>query len=317
MAAEGLAPSRRGAPPSVAGPAVLSLLAAFGWAAYYPLVLLAVKSAQDSAILLIPPLVGGGAYVLGYALAGGGRALAREARSLAAYLRAGLMAASLVSLLAATFLIGPVDASLLSLLGDVVATPAIAAIWFLDRRAQITSPKFVVGLLLSLAGGSLAIVGGRAPEAIPPAGWSVVVAVPLSVALYFVLSAKGLPSSPPDAVAGFSIAGAALVLLAFAPLVRGSWAGLVSPGPPALAFLVLAGIASFAVAPAWYFRAIARIGLAVPPMLMTAIPVFTLLLARVFLGYEVPWLGLLGIPLAVAGGFVALRSEAGRPSGAG
>jgi len=44
-------------------------------------------------------------------------------------------------------------------------------------------------------------------------------------------------------------------------------------------------------------------------MLMTAIPVFTLLLSAGLLGIGLPLVGVLGIPVAVAGGLLALRGE--------
>ncbi len=292
-----------------AGPVGLSLAAAFAWAVYYPLVLSASPAAHASAILVYPSAIGGAAYVAWAFGRGIGRPLLRQALSSGAYLRVGLLVGMQVSALAATFLLGPVDASLLSLLGDVVATPIVAAVWFSERRAQVASPLFALGLALSVAGGSLAIAGGGRPEAIPRIGWIVVAALPATIALYFVLSARASTSTPPDSVAGFSFAVSAIGLLAVASFAPGGLAGVASIGPWPLFLLAVTGISCFFLGPSLYFRAIAISGLSLPPMLMTAIPVFTLLLSAVFLDVRLPWIALLGIPVAVAGGLVALRSE--------
>ncbi|MGP8078543.1 MAG: EamA family transporter [Thermoplasmata archaeon] len=213
-----------------------------------------------------------------------------------------------VSILAATYLTGPVDASLLSLIGDVVATPIIAAALFAGPRSALGRPLVIAGLLLSLAGGTLAIVAGRRVASVHGLGWLAVAAAPIAVGLYFLLAARASESAPTSAVVGQSLLGAALGALLIAPLVPGGWAGLVRIGPEPFALLVGNGLVSFFVAPALYFLSIRREGIVVPPMLMTAIPIFTLVLSVEVLGQTVPWLGLLGIPIAVGGALVVLRS---------
>jgi drug/metabolite transporter (DMT)-like permease len=288
---------------------VLSLVAALGWSSYYIFVLWITPGTAPSAILVYPFLVGGVAYA-GWAVAEGhGREFARVWRDPSAYLRTGLLVGMQFSVLAATYLTGPVDASLLSLIGDVVATPLIVAFVLGQHRKQIRSRLFAVGLVVSLAGGTMTIAGGRSLSTVHGWGWLVVPAVPLTVAFYFLLTARANERAPASAVVGQSMLAAGLFCLVLAPLVPGGWPGVaeVSAGP----FLVLAvtGLTSFFLAPALYFVALHRVGLVIPPMLMTAIPVFTLLLSGIVLGLALPLIAILGIPVAIVGALFTLRAE--------
>lgn len=296
----------------------LSLAAALGWSTYYVLVLAITPGARPSAILVYPFLIGGAAYALWALAAGEGRAFVAVWTEPAAYLRTGLLVTMQLSVLAATYLTGPVDASLLSLIGDVVATPVLVAFVLRAHLEQVRSPTFAFGLVLCLAGGTMAIVGGQSLGVIPPAGWAVVPAVPLSVAGYFLLCARANERAPPSVVVGQSMLAAGLVTLLLAPWVPGGWAGLFPTGARIWTVLGVLGVTSFFLAPALYFAAIARSGLVLPPMLMTGIPVFTLLLSAVVLRLGLPFIAALGIPVAVAGALLALRgSSPSRPRRAG
>ncbi|MFY9717552.1 MAG: DMT family transporter [Thermoplasmata archaeon] len=285
----------------------IALAAAFGWSTYYLFVLWDTPGTAPSAILLYPFAFGGAAYVIWAVVAGHGRAFAGLWRTPGAYVRTALMLGMQLSILAATYLTGPVDASLLSLIGDVVATPLIAAAFFAGPRSALRRPLLVVGLALSLAGGSLAIVGGRRVADVHGAGWVAVLAAPIAVALYFILSARASDTVASSAVVGQTIVGAALGAIVMAPLLPGGTAGLVHIGSLPLALLAVNGLVSFFLAPALYFLALQREGIVVPPMLMTAIPIFTLVLSVEVLGERTPWLGLVGIPVAVVGAVLTLR----------
>jgi drug/metabolite transporter (DMT)-like permease len=193
------------------------------------------------------------------------------------------------------------------LIGDVVATPILAALVLGAHRLQLRSPRFVVGLLLCLTGGSMAIAGGHVLGAIPPLGWIVVPAVPLSVAGYVLLAARASERSPASAVVGQSVLASGLVLVVLAPAIPGGWSGLVPEGWEPWTILTALGMTSFFAAPLLYFAAIGRAGLFLPPMLMTGIPVFTLLLSAIFLHLSLPLIALLGIPVAVMGGVLVIR----------
>lgn len=293
--------------------AALALLAAFLWSTYYLFVLAVSPAARPSAVLFYPFAGGGLGYLLWAVARGVGRPLVRAFVRPSSYLRLGLLLGMQFSVLAATYLTGPVDASLLSLLGDVVATPLVVAGLFRDRRGELRSPLLVSGLALSLAGGTLAIAGGHGLGAIRDLGWLVVVTVPATVALFFVLSARAGAASSTTAVVGQSMVAAALGTAALAPIVPGGPAALVTIGAVPFALLLANGLISFFVAPLLYFGAIERAGLILPPMLMTGIPVFTLLLSAAVLGIAPAVLGLVGVPIAAAGGIVALAAGARGP----
>jgi drug/metabolite transporter (DMT)-like permease len=294
--------------------AILALLAAFLWSTYYLFVLAVSPGTRPSAVLFYPFVGGGLAYAV-WALAGrGGRRLLATFASGGAYVRLAMLLGMQLSVLAATYLTGPVDAALLSLLGDVVATPLVVATVFSEGREELLSPRVVAGLTLSLAGGALAILGGRGLSAIPAAGWAVVVAVPVFVALYFVLSARAGARIGSTVVVAQSMIAAAVGAAALSPLLPGGARALGSVGAVPLALLLANGVASFFVAPLLYFRAIEKAGLVFPPMLMTGIPVFTLLLSAALLGIAPAFLGLLGVPVAAVGGIVALSAATRAPA---
>lgn len=286
----------------------LALLAAFLWSTYYLFVLAVSPAARPSAVLFYPFAGGGAAYAVWVLAHRGGRLLARAFAERGAYVRVGFLLGMQVSILAATFLIGPVDAALLSLLGDVVATPLVVAAFFRAHRGELGAPLFVVGLLLSLAGGTLAIVGGRGPAAVHDLGWLVVGAVPVAVAFFFVLSARAGARASVSVVVAQSMVAAAVGSAALSPLLPGGAPGLVTVGAVPLLLLLVNGVASFFLAPLLYFRSIESAGLVFPPMLMTGIPVFTLLLTAAVLGIAPALLALFGVPVAAVGGVLALAA---------
>jgi EamA-like transporter family len=286
-----------------------SLLSAFLWATYYVFVLWVTPGTAPSAILAYPFLVGGVAYAVWAYTGGHGRAFLALWSDPAAYLRVALLFGMQVSVLAATYLAGPVDSSLLSLIGDVVLTPIVVALIFGVYRSHVATPLFAIGLIVSLAGGTMAIVGGQSLTAVQGWGWLTVPGVPLTVAFYFLLTARANRTIAASAVVGQSMLATGLLIVLLAPLLPGGWSGLVSVAPIPFVLLALCGITSFFLSPALYFLALDRVGFVIPPMLMTAIPVFTLLLSAWVLGIALPVLGVLGIPVAVVGAILALRGE--------
>ena len=286
-----------------------SVLSAFAWATYYLFVLWVTPGTAPSAILAYPFVVGGLAYAGWAVVTRHGRVFVALWSDPAAWARVGLLVGMQVSVLAATYLTGPVDASLLSLIGDVVLTPILVALLIATYRPSIATPTFAVGIVVSLAGGTMAIVGGQSLAAVHGWGWLVVPGVPIFVAVYFLLTARANRRSAPSAVVAQSMLASGLVFLVAAPLFPGGWHGLVTVSVRPMILLALCGLTSFFVAPALYFLALSDVGLVIPPMLMTAIPVFTLLLSAGVLGIRLPIIGILGIPVAVLGGVLALRAE--------
>ncbi len=286
----------------------LSLIAAFTWATYYLFVLWVSPGTPPSAIVVYPFVFGGGAYAALALVQGHAAAFGRVWRTSDAYVRVAFLMGMQLSVLASTLLAGPVDTSLLALIGDVIATPILAA-WLVGLyRKQIGTRLFVAGLVTSLLGGTMAILGGQRLAPVPYVGWLAVAAVPVMTAFYFVLTARAGETAPSSAIVAQSMLAAAVVSLVIAPLVPGGWSGILHIAPLPLAALAATGLTSFFLAPLVYFRAIDRVGLVLPPMLMTAIPVFTLLLSAGVLGLGLPLLAVLGVPVAAAGGILALRA---------
>ncbi len=294
-----------------AGSVALALGAGLGWASYYVFVLWGTPQTAPSAVLVYPFVVGGAAFAATAVVTGRGGAMARLFTEPGAWLRVALMLATQLSVLAATYLAGPVDAALLSLIGDVVVTPLIAATLFVGPRRSLGRAGFVAGLALSLVGGTVAIAGGHRLSGVAGAGWLAVAGAPLAVGLYFLLSGYANEGRPPVAVVGQSILGAAIGAVAIAPLIPGGWLGLVAIDPRTFGLAAVNGLVSFYVAPRLYFAAIRREGVVIPSVLMTSIPIFTLALAVGVLHEGAAWLALLGIPVAIVGSVITLRGPSG------
>jgi drug/metabolite transporter (DMT)-like permease len=214
-----------------------------------------------------------------------------------------------LSVLAATYLAGPVDTSLLSLIGDVVLTPIVVALWVVGYRGRFGSPLLWSGMGLCVLGGGLAIVGNGGLTALHDWGYVVLVAIPFTVAIFFLATALENERNPPSAVVAQAMLAAGVVGVAISPWLPGGTSGLLTVAPVPLLVLLVTGVTSFFVAPALYFESIRRTGLVVPPMMMTGIPVFAALLSWGILGIAIPWIGIIGIPVAVAGALLALRGE--------
>ena len=290
------------------------LAAAFLWAAYYIFVLAVTPGTRPSAVFVYPFLFGGAGYTIWCLAEGHGRVLLKMWRQPEAYVRVALLLGMQIAVLASTYLAGPVDTSLLSLIGDVVLTPMMVAMWFVAYRGRFGSPLLWLGMGLCVVGGGLAIVGNQGLTALHDWGYVVLVAIPVTVAAFFLAAARENERSPPSAVVGQAMLAAGLVGLAISPWLPGGVAGVADVAPVPLLFLFVTGITSFFLAPALYFESLRRAGLVVPPMLMTGIPVFAALLSWGILGIAIPWIGIVGIPVAVAGALLALRGEiAGEP----
>jgi drug/metabolite transporter (DMT)-like permease len=296
----------RGSAPSAVG---LPLAAALLWASYYIFVLAITPGTRPSAVFAYPFLFGGALYSVWSLAQGHGAALARVWAQPAAYLRVALLVGMQLSVLASTYLAGPVDTSLLSLLGDVVLTPLVVALWYSAYRSRTRSPTLWAGMALCMVGGGLTIVGNEGIAALHGWGYVVLVTIPVTVALFFLASARENERTPASAVVAQAMLAAGVLGVAISPALPGGLGGLLSPGAVPLLVLFATGLTSFFLAPALYFESIGRVGLVIPPMLMTGIPVFTALLSWVVLGIAIPWVGILGIPVAVAGALLALRAE--------
>lgn len=288
----------------------LALSAAFAWATYYLFVLWVTPGTSAGAVLFYPFLAGGVAWMVAEAATGDRRRLLPLFGDPATYLRVALLVGTQASVLAATYLAGPVDASLLSLLGDVVATPLLAAALLYTPRATLADPLLFAGLALSLLGGVLAIVGGHGISAVHGLAWAAVLSLPVTVGLYFLVSARAAERASVGAVVGVTTILSAVVALLLAPAMPGGLGGILTIGAWPLVLMLINGLISFYFGPWAYFRSIAREGYILPPMLMTGIPLFTLVLAAAVLGLPAAALAVVGIPIAVVGGVLVVRATA-------
>ncbi len=288
------------------------------WATYYIFVLAVTPGTAPSAVFALPFLIGGGAYAIWACAGGHGAAFWAMWRQPAAWGRVALLLVMQLSVLAATYVAGPVDTSLLSLIGDVVLTPLLVAVGVAAYRDRFRIPLLWVGMALCILGGGLAIVANAGLRTVHASAYVLLVAIPVSVALYFLATARENERTDPNAVVAQSMLAAGLIGVPIAALLPGGVAALghVAAGP--VLILAATGLSSFFIAPAMYFESIRRAGLVVPPMMMTGIPVFAALLGWGILGIAIPTLGIIGIPVAVGGALVALRGEmARRPASSG
>lgn len=292
-----------------ASAALLAGLAALLWASYYPIVLALAPSVSPAAMLVVPFLAGGAIFALSAVRSGHGRVFLTLWREPSAWLRAGFAATMQLATLAATYTSGPVDTSLLALLGDVVASPLLLLFLFREGRERIGSAAFLAGLGLCLAGGVLTIAGGRRIAALSGWAWPVALAVPIAIALYFVLTARAARTTPQACLNAQAFLGAGLLTLLLSPWIPGGPASLgFLRGGPLLALLAL-GLIVFFLGPYLYFLAIERAGLVLAALLMVLIPVFTLALSIAFLHLPPTLLGAAGVAVAVVGALVALQGD--------
>jgi len=289
--------------------AILAVAAAFLWACYYPLVLGVPHGAAPVALLAWPFVLAGALFCALALRQGHARELGRLWRDGAAWGRVALLLVMQGSILASTYLAGAVDTALLSLLGDVVATPIILLLLFGEGGARTRTLAFVAGVSACTLGAVLTIVATGVVRPLSGLAWAVAPLTTFAISLYFLMTARANRSAPSSAVLGQGMLTAGLLALAASPLFPGGASGLVPPSGAATLDLLAIALVVFFIAYAFYFSAIERAGILLPTVLMVTIPVFTLLLSWLVLGVVPPPLGLLGIPIAVVGAIVALRGE--------
>jgi drug/metabolite transporter (DMT)-like permease len=280
--------------------------AAFLWAAYYVFVL-GLPTAADLLILVVPFVVAGLLFLLPRPGGPGGPvALLRILGSPAGWLRAVLLFAVQVDVIVATRWVGAVDASLATLLADVVATPLLVYAFYRTDAQRVRKVAFWAGVAIASAGAVLAILAGGATNPLSLVSTLVLVPLPFLIAFYFVLVNEACKRSSSADVLGAAALGAGIV---------GAVAGLLVLGPGAWTYaldleqwgvLAAIGITSFYIAPWMYFWAAAKTSIVVPAVLQALIPVFTLVLV-VLLGLEhAPALAWVGVPLAFVGSVLAV-----------
>lgn len=284
-----------------------AVLAAFLWAAYYGFVLGLHGTVSPIAVITYPFLVGGAAFLVRSAYRGDLRAWGPLFRSWAQWARVLMFWGAQVGIVLLALESASVDAALLSLLGDAIATPLLVLLLFREGPDRIRSPLFLAGLVLSTGGAALTILAGG--SVVPLSGISIAVAplIPLLVAGFFTSTARAARRISVDALVGQAALVAGALGLPVALLVPSAAGPLGLPDPTAFVLLAATGLVSFFLAPRLYFAAIARAGIILPALLMASIPIFTLGIAAALTRTLPPPLGLAGVPLAVVGAVLAIE----------
>lgn len=288
---------------------VLALASALSWASYYVFVLW-LAPLTSPAVVIVYPFVIGGLIFLAWALIRGERAtFLRLWRDPMAYVRILLAVVMQIASLVGTYVAGPIDTSLLALLGDVVIVPLLLMVLFREDRGLARSAWFAGGVAVCLIGGGLTIVGGRTLT--PVAGWAVLIVpvIPLSIGLYFLLMARAARTASLVSVNAQAMLGSALVSALLTPLFPAGQGSLAISSFEVVGILVALGVAVYFLATYFYFAAIERGGLIPTAILMSLIPAFTLALSIGVLHIAPNMLAAFGIPIAIVGAFCALEGQ--------
>ncbi|MGI0140590.1 MAG: DMT family transporter [Thermoplasmata archaeon] len=286
-----------------------AVLSGLIWSSYYVFALWLAPLTSAVAVVVYPFLVGGAAFLLWAVVRGEAGVFLRLWKEPASYVRILLAVVMQASTLAATYSAGPVDTSLLALLGDVVMVPLMLMVIFGEDRPLLRSPWFLVGIFGCLLGDGITIVAGHTLSPVSGFVWLVVPAIPISTGLFFLLLAHAARRTSMVALIAQAFLGAGVVCAVLSPILPGGNAGLYTMPPPAVLLLIVMGITTFFVAPYLYFAAIERGGLVPTAIWMALIPAFTLLMSVVVLGLAPEILGALGVPIAIVGAFLALEGQ--------
>ena len=292
---------------SVATP--LALASALGWSSYYVFVLWLAPRASPGAVVVYPFIVGGLVFLAWALLRGEGRNFHPLMNDPIAYVRVQLAVVMQIASLVATYSAGPIDTSLLSLLGDVVMVPLLLMVLFGEDRILARTPWFAAGVLLCLVGGGLTIAGGQTLTPISGLTVLVVPVVPLSIGLYFLLTARAARTQSLVGVNAQAMLGAGVVSAVLTPLFPNGQGSLGVGDPAAIGLLVAMGVAVYFLAPYFYFAAIERSSLVLTAILMSLIPAFTLVLSITVLRISPTLVSAFGIPIAIVGALFALEGQ--------
>lgn len=281
-------------------------LAAFIWASYYVLLLL-LPGVPDATVIVVPFAVGGLAFLAGFPgrTSGSRGTLLRRLLTVRGLLQGGLFLLLQLDVVLATRWAGAVDASLVTLLADVVATPLLVFALFREDTERFRSPSFWLGVVIAAGGSVGAIAGGRSGGPLSLAGLLALLPLPFLVAVFFVwVNQEGRRTSVGDVLGASALMAALLGTVGALAVLGIAWLS-VPVSPYDWLVLVVMGLSSFYLAQWAYFWAAGKTTILIPAVLQSLIPVFTLLLVAA-LRFPVPPLAWLGVPLAFAGSAIAV-----------
>lgn len=284
-------------------------LAAVIWASYYILLIL-LPGVAGTMVVVLPFAVAAVAFLLWHpdrTHGGSPRILLERLATPTGLCLGALFLALQVDVVLATRWAGAVDASLVTLLADVVATPLIVFGLFRQDTERFRSWAFWGGVAVASIGAAGTIVAGGSGEALTRAGILSLLPLPFLIGFYFVwVNEESRHVSSGEVLGAAALAAALLGAVLGSVLFGPSWA-LTSLTPPQWLALVVMGLTTFYLAPFAYFWAARKTSILVPAVLQALIPVFTLLMVAL-LGYHFPWIAWLGVPLAFLGSAIAVLS---------
>ncbi|MDE1821723.1 MAG: DMT family transporter [Euryarchaeota archaeon] len=294
-------------------------LAAFIWASYYILLVL-LPRVPTPTVIVVPFLVAGSAFLVGHPgrLRRGAATLLRRLPTPAGIALGLIFLILQIDVVLATRLTGAVDAALVTLLADVVATPLLVFALLRQDADRFRSVAFWGGVAVAALGAVGTIFAGGSGRPLTLAGAASLIPLPFLVAVFFVWVNEESRSTPAGEVLGAAALLAGFVGLAGGVLLFGPGWTSAPLAPAQWAALLAMGLSSFYLAPWAYFWAAQRTSILVPAVLQALIPVFTLVLVAALIA-PVPWIAWVGVPLAFGGSAVAVlapeRAQHAHPSG--
>jgi drug/metabolite transporter (DMT)-like permease len=196
------------------------------------------------------------------------------------------------------------DAVTVAIVSAVMPVAGIALECLADRRPFTRA--LALGLILSVAGGLVALAGGVASLDLGLGALAALASV-LAYTWGSRETVRAFPDLTPLGRSAVTVAGAAVVMVLAAladGLVRGAWPAWSAIGLPEFAGLLIFGVGSMALSQLLWIISVGRIGIGAASLHMNAVPFYVM--AIVFLlGGPWNWAQTAGAVIVVAGALLA------------
>ncbi|MBX8631605.1 MAG: DMT family transporter [Candidatus Thermoplasmatota archaeon] len=275
---------------------VVAVAAAFVWSTYY-IFLHMLGSASSFALFAYPSVVGGLSFIAFGFFSGGGIKL--PSRKADIFVPAtGYLSSQIVIILSAR-INGGVLTSTFILVGDAILSPVI--IFALGRNRFVPNfSLFLPGLLVLVASAiALSVYGGRfGVHSLP--GLILIIADPVLISFFYVYINGRIQADGMARILSPTFLVSALISLPLF-LLLDPGTPLEVPGMQELFILLIIGITSMFAGYYLFFVSSRISGFTLASVLMSMIPVFTLLLGALFIAIPLTAVSLLLVILAVSG----------------
>ncbi|MEM3852282.1 MAG: DMT family transporter [Methanomassiliicoccales archaeon] len=248
----------------------LSAMAAFVWASYYPL-LFFVRELGPLSLFFYPSLFGGIAF-LGYGFLA--RKTGRPTRKRDFVIPAAGYLSSQWSIILSSLLNGVILTSTFVLLGDTLLSPAIMILGGRSKNRPIM-PYFITGMAILLFSVIFLSVQGPLKVEFSPLPMAVLVLTPVLVSLFFIYTNERIETDGLVSILTPCFLVAALISL---PLVLTGRIGGLNVNMVELGVLISIGITSMFLGYLFFFVASDSGNFVLASVLMSLIPVFTVIL---------------------------------------